>query len=90
MTTPTDPAPVTATSAPPKDRRIGPPSSTASVRSMPGKAEKGPSAATSAIDSRASKPDRSAPSGQTASSCVTPPPFFQRLALPSPRRSSLT
>lgn len=53
------------------------PESTASVRSTPGKRENGPLEATCAMLTRQSKPSSEAPSGETAISTVSPPPFFQ-------------
>ncbi|GAA3069679.1 hypothetical protein GCM10020254_11820 [Streptomyces goshikiensis] len=57
---------------------------------MPGKPEKGPSAATSARLTRHSKAPVPADSGQAAISRVTPPPFFQTAAARSAARRTLT
>ena len=57
-------------------RIIPSPSRIDNVRSMPGKAENGPSCSTRAIETRQSKSSSAAPSGETAISVVVPPPFF--------------
>jgi len=48
----------------------------ASVRSTPGKLENGPDWVTRAMLTRQSNEASSAPSGETAISIVSPPPFF--------------
>ncbi|GGQ22779.1 hypothetical protein GCM10010215_54180 [Streptomyces virginiae] len=66
------------------------PSASVRVRSIPGKAEKGPSAATSARLARQRKESMPAPTGQAAISRVTPPPFFQTVAGRSAARRTRT
>ena len=73
-------ATVSATAGEPRgDRRRPAPATTVSVRSMPAKAENGPSASTLAMLMRQSKSASVAPSGPMATSAVSPWPFFQRM-----------
>lgn len=57
------------------------PDSRISVRSMPGKAENAPPSAMVAMDSRQAKSSNPAPGGKAAISRVSPPPFFQGVAV---------
>ena len=53
---------------------------------MPGKAENGPSEATSAMLMRQPKVSKPEPSGKAAISAVVPPPFFHGMRGSGPRR----
>ena len=70
-------AAVSSTGAPPSIvSRIPAPSRMVRVRSTPGKLENGPAFVTRAMLTRQSNVASPAPSGETAISVVSPPPFF--------------